>query len=182
MVNTEYQELASRTESVDFALIAKRLGTIRAIRLLHGSLGVASEGGEIADQMKKHLFYGKPLDITNLAEEIGDVFWYLALLSNELGINFDKIMQLNIAKLQKRYGDKFSEQRAVERNLEIERGILEGAFRPYEEGRDVWDEVICDRCGIQADSIPYYCENCGADLAKGGGVVKLKRADGSTIL
>jgi NTP pyrophosphatase (non-canonical NTP hydrolase) len=177
MVNTEYQELASRTESVDFPLIAKRLATVRAIRLLHGALGVSSESGEIADQLKKHLFYGKPLDTTNLAEEIGDVFWYLALLSNELGINFDQIMKLNIAKLQKRYGDKFSEQRAVERNLEIERGILEGAFRPYEEGRDEWDAVICDRCGIQANEIPFYCENCGEDLAKGGGVVRLQRAD-----
>jgi len=122
----EYQELASRTESVDFEAIAKRLSTVRAIRLLHGAFGLASEGGEIADQLKKHLFYGKELDIVNLAEEVGDVFWYLAVISNELGIDFDQIMEKNIAKLAARYGDKFSEERATNRDLKNERQILEG--------------------------------------------------------
>jgi NTP pyrophosphatase (non-canonical NTP hydrolase) len=129
--NLEYQRLAEVTESKDFEVIRERMKSVRAIRLMHSILGLASEVGEIADQLKKHVFYGKELDVVNLAEELGDVFWYEALMANELAtthpdISFDSIEEVNIAKLKKRYGDKFSEQRAVKRDLDVERRILEG--------------------------------------------------------
>jgi NTP pyrophosphatase (non-canonical NTP hydrolase) len=121
----DYQTLASITESIDFKAIEKRISTERSIRLLHGTLGIESEGGEIADALKKHLFYGVPLDLVNVAEEVGDLFWYLAVISNEIGIDFNEIMEKNIAKLKARYGDKFSEHRALNRDLDAERSILE---------------------------------------------------------
>jgi NTP pyrophosphatase (non-canonical NTP hydrolase) len=121
----QYQQLASRTESTDFSTIAKRLSNERTIRLLNGSLGIQTEGGEIADALKKHIFYGTPLDIVNIAEEVGDCLWYLAIFSNEIGIDFPTIMENNIAKLKARYGEKFSEDRAVNRDLKTERKILE---------------------------------------------------------
>jgi len=129
--NKEYQRLAEITESKDFDTIRDRMNTVRSIRLIHSILGLASEVGEIADQLKKSIFYGKDLDVVNLAEELGDVFWYEALMTNELAtthpeISFDSIEEINIAKLKKRYGDKFSEQRAVKRDLVVERRILEG--------------------------------------------------------
>ena len=131
MNNKEYQRLAEITESKDFDTIRDRMNTVRSIRLIHSILGLASEVGEIADQLKKSIFYGKDLDVVNLAEELGDVFWYEALMTNELAtthpeISFDSIEEINIAKLKKRYGDKFSEQRAVKRDLVVERRILEG--------------------------------------------------------
>ena len=131
MNNKEYQRLAEITESKDFDVIRQRMTTIRSIRLIHSILGLASEVGEIADQLKKSIFYGKDLDVVNLAEELGDVFWYEALMTNELAtthpeVSFDSIEEINIAKLKKRYGDKFSEQRAVKRDLDVERRILEG--------------------------------------------------------
>ena len=49
----QYQQLASRTESTDFSTIAKRLSNERTIRLLHGSLGIQTEGGEIARHFKE---------------------------------------------------------------------------------------------------------------------------------
>jgi NTP pyrophosphatase (non-canonical NTP hydrolase) len=179
--NNEYQKLAEVTESKDFEVIGERMKTVRAIRLLHAVLGLASEAGEIADQLKKHFFYGKPLDVVNLAEELGDMFWYEALMANELAathpeISFDSIEETNIAKLKKRYGDKFSEQRATHRNLDIERQILEGRMRPARDG-DTPGEIICDQCSKLCDEVPYYCMNCGIDLGKGGGVVVIHYAD-----
>jgi NTP pyrophosphatase (non-canonical NTP hydrolase) len=168
----EYQELASRTESTDFEAIRNRMNSVRAIRLQHAQLGIASEGGEIADQLKKSFFYGKTLDTVNLAEELGDLFWYMALAANELGIDFDRIMEINIAKLAKRYGDKFSEVRAVTRNLDIEREILEGTMRPATD-QDDHKDLFCDRCGKQCDDVPFYCMHCGIDFGKGGGVIRL---------
>lgn len=172
MNSREYQVLASKTESTDFPAIADRIKTVRVIRLIHGAIGAVGECAEILDQLKKHIFYGKNLDTVNVSEEIGDAFWYLALLANELGEDFDTIQATNIAKLQKRYGDKFSEQRAVERNLDIERQILEGLMRPALP-TDNCDEIICDRCGNPATDVPYYCMTCGIDFGKGGGVVKI---------
>jgi NTP pyrophosphatase (non-canonical NTP hydrolase) len=170
----EYQELASRTESTDFEAIRNRMNTVRAIRLQHAQLGIASEAGEIADQLKKSFFYGKTMDTVNLAEELGDLFWYMALAANELGINFDKIMETNIAKLKKRYGDKFSEVRAVTRNLDVEREILEGTMRPAVPG-DGYEHLFCDQCGKQCNEVPFYCMHCGIDfgMGKGGGVIRL---------
>jgi hypothetical protein len=41
------------------------------------------------------------------------------------GIKIEKILDTNIAKLKARYGDKFSSEKAIKRNLELERTILE---------------------------------------------------------
>ena len=38
-----------------------------------------------------------------IAKEIGDVLWYLSILSQELGFEFEEIAKLNIEKLQKRF-------------------------------------------------------------------------------
>ena len=39
--------------------------------LLHGAMGLCTESGEIMDALKRHIFYGSPLDILNIKEEIG---------------------------------------------------------------------------------------------------------------
>lgn len=53
-----------------------------ATDFLHGSTGGLTEIGEFADALKAHIFYGKPLDYVNLAEEVGDQSWYLAIMAN----------------------------------------------------------------------------------------------------
>lgn len=125
MDSKEYVKNALRTESGDMFKIAERLSEPRNIRLLHGAIGLATEAGEIQDALKKHVFYGKPLDLVNIAEEMGDMFWYLAVLSDSIGEPFQKIMETNIAKLKARYGSKFTEEAALNRNLEVERKVLE---------------------------------------------------------
>lgn len=90
-------------------------------------MGVATEGGEILDALKKHLFYGKPLDEVNLVEEVGDTLYYLAIVCDELGVSFTDAANKVIQKLKARYGDEFSEGRAIERDLDTERKVLESA-------------------------------------------------------
>lgn len=126
MNNEEYVKNALVTESKDFEAIAARISTTENIRLLHAAIGLATEAGEIQDQLKKVIFYGKPLDKTNLIEEAGDLAWYMAILLDALGTSFDEIQEKNIAKLKARYGDKFSEASAMNRDLVTERKILEG--------------------------------------------------------
>lgn len=125
MDTKEYVKNALKTESANFEAIAQRLGAPENIRLLHAAIGLATEAGEIQDQLKKAIFYGKTLDKVNLEEELGDLFWYIAIMSDALGVPFENIMEKNIAKLKARYGDKFTETAALERNLIAEREILE---------------------------------------------------------
>lgn len=56
-------------------------------RVEHGAIGLLTEGGELFDAYKKAKYYGKDIDMTNVAEEIGDVMWYVALLVRVLGID-----------------------------------------------------------------------------------------------
>src|SRR5262249_12605893 len=106
--------------------VKERLQDTGTVRLLHAMIGLCTESGEIQDQLKKHIFYGKPIDTTNLVEEMGDLFWYLGIMANTLGVSFEEIMAKNNAKLRARYGDKFTETAALNRNLNAERNILEG--------------------------------------------------------
>jgi NTP pyrophosphatase (non-canonical NTP hydrolase) len=94
-------------------------------RLLHAVFGIATEAGELLDAFKKRMFYGKQLDETNLVEEFGDLFWYLALGCDALGVTFEEVWERNNAKLEARYGKKFTPEAALNRDLGAERAALE---------------------------------------------------------
>ncbi len=72
-----------------------------------GALGVAGEGGEVADIAKKVLYHGKPFDEANrdaMIKELGDVMYYVAFLArNVLNSSIQEIIDTNVDKLQKRY-------------------------------------------------------------------------------
>lgn len=74
--------------------------------LLHWVLGVNGEAGEIAEKIKKIIRDKNgelsSEDVTELKKEIGDVLWYLAVLSHELGLSFDEVADLNLQKLADR--------------------------------------------------------------------------------
>lgn len=126
MNNQEYIKNALVTEPLDTVKVFQRLADKDVLRLLHASIGIQTEGGELSDALKRHVFYGKPIDKINLVEEAGDLLWYIAVLLNALGSDFDIAMELNIAKLRARFGEKFTEEQALTRNLDKERAALEG--------------------------------------------------------
>ena len=127
MDSKTYIHDAKRTESQNFDEIAGRLSQRKMIRLLHSAMGVSTEAGELLDALKKHIYYGKKLDETNLQEELGDLFWYLAIMADELDVDFESLMHKNIEKLRARYGEKFTSQKAIHRDLELERQTLENS-------------------------------------------------------
>lgn len=85
------------------------------LRLIHASIGMSGESGEILDTLKKTMMYGKELNITNLKEECGDVLWYMSILLHEIDSSFEEIMQQNVDKLRKRYPTGFTEKDAITR-------------------------------------------------------------------
>lgn len=93
--------------------------------LLHAGMGGCTEDGEFLDALKKHIFYGAPLDTVNLLEELGDKMWYIALAITYLDGNLEEVMTKNIAKLRARFPNKFTQEDALNRDLEKERKELE---------------------------------------------------------
>lgn len=94
--------------------LAKDMGSTRD-ELLHAVLGVAGEAGELADAIKKHWAYEKPLDVTNIREEAGDLLFYLMLLLDECGISLESVFEQNTAKLARRYPSGYSNAAAQAR-------------------------------------------------------------------
>ena len=125
ITSENYVEEALRTDSFYNGSVEKRCNS--ASRLIHASLGIATEAGEFVDCVKKRVFYGKDFDRINAIEELGDLLWYIAVASDELNTSFEEIMTVNIEKLKARYPEKFTEENAIERDLKVERKILDKA-------------------------------------------------------
>ncbi len=204
----EYFELANRTLSDKGPIM----------NLEHARFGYKTEIGEALDAIKRNYFYGKPFNLVNFFEEMGDILWYthvafcqakemgifsttsslehlnlnyyfdkqprefcedmfedededdeddhtetlditeclddmlgmvleaeseteladgifteVAQICTKMGIPLEIVMNANIAKLAKRYPDKFNDVSAYIRDLSKEEKILETAILPYVE-------------------------------------------------
>lgn len=96
----EYQLLAA--ETANYVEAGDR--TLTAVNYtIHGLTG---EAGEVSNKFKKVLRdnSGQLDDITRqrLADEVGDVLWYCARLSEELGFSLSEVAQGNVDKLASR--------------------------------------------------------------------------------
>ena len=78
----------------------------RRNELLHLVLGLVGESGEVAEKFKKwvrdHDSDESRIDRADIAKELGDVLWYLAVLADYLDLSLDDIATANLAKLASR--------------------------------------------------------------------------------
>ncbi len=89
--------------------------------LLHMTVGVSGEAGELLDAIKKHVIYNKPVDRENVVEELGDLEFYLEGIRAQMGITREETIAGNIAKLSKRYASfTYSDQAAQDRADKVE--------------------------------------------------------------
>lgn len=92
----DYQEAAQSTASYP------DVGT----NPIYPTLGLTGEAGEVADKVKKVLrdrggvFDSEAREAIKL--ELGDVLWYVALLSQELGYDLEEVAASNLNKLASR--------------------------------------------------------------------------------
>lgn len=85
-------------------------------QLIHMSMGISGEAGELLDAIKKCTMYHQPLDMENVIEEIGDIEFYLEGLRQHLGLTREQTLAHNYKKLRKRYYDgQFSNEAAKTR-------------------------------------------------------------------
>lgn len=80
--------------------------------VIYTALGLAGEAGELANKAKKIMRDGDDFRLRNdMRDELGDVLWYLARLSDELGIDLARVARNNVDKLRDR----------------VERGVISGS-------------------------------------------------------
>jgi NTP pyrophosphatase (non-canonical NTP hydrolase) len=73
---------------------------------IYPTLGLCGEAGEVADKVKKVIRDRggnfSPELIESLKLELGDVLWYVAQLSTELGLDLADVASANLEKLASR--------------------------------------------------------------------------------
>ena len=112
----EFVQEVTSAESNAFGAMNKRMevlsdGGINPALLLTGAIGMASEGGEFSEIVKKCIFQGKPMDdetIFHCKRELGDIMWYWINACRSLNLDPNEVVAENVKKLEARYpGGKF---------------------------------------------------------------------------
>ena len=95
MTLNEYQQMALETAIYP-----------ETVKVIYPALGIAGEAGECADKVKKiirdnngRINEEKGREI---AKEIGDVLWYCATLSHDIGYTLEEVGRMNYEKLRSR--------------------------------------------------------------------------------
>ncbi len=70
--------------------------------IVYPALGIAGEGGEVAEKVKKWLRGDRELDKLELLKEAGDVLWYITSLADDLGYTLQDLVNENVKKLSSR--------------------------------------------------------------------------------
>jgi NTP pyrophosphatase (non-canonical NTP hydrolase) len=104
----QYQKLAARTAGA---------GGYGERRLIVATLGLTGEAGEFANMVKKLTAHGHEIPPDVLADELGDVLWYLAEAATTCGLDLGDIARQNVEKLKQRYPEGFSQERSINREV-----------------------------------------------------------------
>ena len=121
-----FAQMVQKNKSQDYeAIIARMTANPEMIDLIHAQMGKQTEAAEVTDSLKRHIFYGTELDTVNIKEEIGDILFYCHLAASALGFTVQDCEDAVQRKLAKRFPEGFSNDNAINRDLEVERVELE---------------------------------------------------------
>jgi NTP pyrophosphatase (non-canonical NTP hydrolase) len=89
-------------------------------------ISIIKQTCKLLDMLKKKLYYNKPINDESFKQISTLVMILTQSYMNYYSIDIKGSFDINIAKLKARYGEKFSSDKAINRDLETERKILEG--------------------------------------------------------
>ena len=113
----DFVAMVTSNESNDTGALIQRLQNLEKLAAIDGiqlnmallltaSIGLASEGGEFSEIVKKIAFQGKPYNEENrfhMKRELGDIAWYWTNACRALGYDPNEIIAENVDKLVARY-------------------------------------------------------------------------------
>ena len=94
----EYQDLCKFT--------SKKFETKKE-EIINWGLGITGEAGDVASCIKKTIFHEND-QTAGIKENLGDTMWYIAMICNYYGWDFEEVLAENIKKLYKRYPQGFT--------------------------------------------------------------------------
>jgi NTP pyrophosphatase (non-canonical NTP hydrolase) len=109
---TDFVNAVTSKPTNDTNAFIERLQELQAMEninpslLLNASIGLASEGGEFSEIVKKMFFQGKPFTEEHrfhMKRELGDIIWYWTNACRALGYNPNDVIAENVSKLESRY-------------------------------------------------------------------------------
>jgi NTP pyrophosphatase (non-canonical NTP hydrolase) len=109
---TDFVNAVTSKPTNDTNAFIERLQELQAMEninpslLLNASIGLASEGGEFSEIVKKMFFQGKPFNEENrfhMKRELGDIIWYWTNACRALGYDPNEVIAENVRKLESRY-------------------------------------------------------------------------------
>lgn len=89
------------------------LSELEELALEKGSM--AEVVGLFSNQVKRRVFYGAPPDNSILAACLGRVIVNVKTLCDLFDLSYNEVLEQNITKLKRRYPDKFTADRAINR-------------------------------------------------------------------
>ena len=105
-------EQSNQTQALCNQLQSLEQQGVNMALLLTGSIGIASEGGEFSEIVKKCIFQGKPLDDDtkfHIKRELGDIMWYWINSCRAMDLDPNEVIAENVNKLKARYpGGEFN--------------------------------------------------------------------------
>lgn len=147
---SEIEEAMSKEEDVDFINIAEEWADIKWYQANYANIhdiknfvvdvheysryndataawsNIIIFAGTLLDMDKKLFAYGKQIDNTLRNKVFIELNTALEAFADHMGIDKQSALERNINKLKARYPDKFDNDKAINRDLETERKILEG--------------------------------------------------------
>jgi NTP pyrophosphatase (non-canonical NTP hydrolase) len=100
---TRLRQRKRRMDLKDYLNQVKGYALPTALNREYLGLGLAAEAGEVAGVLAKAVRDNEGVvDHPKLVKELGDVMWFIVLLSSYYGIDPNKMLQANIDKLESR--------------------------------------------------------------------------------
>lgn len=108
----DFVQAVTSDASNDIAVMIRRLQeldnepNLNISLLMTAGIGLASEGGEFNEIVKKMVFQGKPFNEENrfhMKRELGDIIWYWINACRALGYDPNEVIAENVKKLESRY-------------------------------------------------------------------------------
>jgi NTP pyrophosphatase (non-canonical NTP hydrolase) len=118
-----YNSIFSRLFGLDFDAITPT--EITDFNLKDIVISMKIEASKILDIYKKRCFYGKPIDANQIVTSVTILHNLVNACIVSQGSTIEQVRQKNIDKLKSRFGDKFEAAKAINRDTNAEREILE---------------------------------------------------------
>src|SRR3954470_20896764 len=100
----EYQRLANTTDQRPRPEGEGQDAQVEAA-LVFPLMGLASEVGSLLTQYKKRIRDGDAHELfgERVAEELGDIMWYVANLASKIGLDLEGVAALNLKRVTERW-------------------------------------------------------------------------------